>query len=115
MTGINFTGLDHSLFLVGAGNATDSILYISITQLLLTYHLWLIAITVVLLALFLYTKDLLLALTSMTVLAVNMYVIDHTDFEDVTKLLLKAVFILLILFVALYTITQRRTPSTYST
>jgi len=108
MLTLNYTGLDPSLFLVGVGNATDSILYINLLAGVLEYQVWLLVVTGVFLLWFVYTRNLILALITMIGLGVNMYVFQYTAFDDVTKLLMRGIFLLLIVFVAVFMLYDRR-------
>jgi len=108
MTVVNFTGLDQSLFLVGMANVTDSVLWVSISRALMAYQSWLFVLTAVLMVGFLYTRNLLLAVVTIIALAVNMYVFQYTGFDDVTLLTLRAVFLLLIAFVAVFQLYEVR-------
>lgn len=102
MITINYTGLNQSLFYVGVGNASDSVLWVSMVRAVLEYQAWLFVLTAVLMAGFLYTRNLTLCVVTIIALAVNMYVFQYTGFDDVTLFIVRAVFLLLIAFVAVF-------------
>jgi hypothetical protein len=107
MLTVNFTGMDQSLFLVGMANVTD-ILWVSMSRALMAYQSWLFVLTAVLMVGFLYTRNLLLAVVTIIALAVNMYVFQYSGFSAVTWLTLRAIFLLLIAFVAVFQLYEVR-------
>jgi len=111
MLWINYSASDPSLFLVGMANVTDSVLWVNLYRAIITYQAWLFVLTAVLMAGFLYTRNLLLAVVTMIALSVNMYVFQYTGYDDVTLLILRAVFLLLIAFVAVFMLYDRRKGS----
>jgi len=108
---INYSASDPSLFLVGMANVTDSVVWVTIVRAMMAYPSWLFVLTAVVMAGFLYTRNLLLAVVTMIALSVNMYVFQYTGYDDVTLLILRAVFLLLIAFVAVFMLYDRRERS----
>ena len=102
MITVNCTGIDQSLFLVGMANVTDSVLWVAMVRAIMAYQSWLFVLTAVLMVGFLYTRNLLLAVVTIIALSVNMYVFQYSGFSAVTLLTIRAVFLLLIAFVAVF-------------
>ena len=108
MTGINFTAGNTSLFFVGPEAIPDAWHYVGYQAMIHEYGWWLLIVMGVLLAAFLYTKHIVLAIMVMICCAVNIWWIEYADIPVVPMIFSRAIFILLIAFVLLFWIQARR-------
>ena len=108
MTGINFTASNVSLWIVGHSGTVGLTPYVGWQAVVHEYGWWLLVVMAVLLAAFIYTKHLVLALMVTITCGVNIWWIEYASIPDVPMLLARAVFVLLIAFVWLFWLQARR-------
>lgn len=108
MTTINFTANNTSLWYVGAEAIPEGVLWVGWQGVLHEYGWWLLIVTAVLLFLFVYTKNLVLAIMVTVALAVNVWWIEYSGWPTVPVIFLRAIFLLLIAFTWLYLLQARR-------
>lgn len=113
MISVNFSGLNESLLYVGVGNMT-SVLEVGMLTRVMLYEVWLLVITAVVLGVFFYTRELLLALMSIIILSVNMYVFQYMALSQTELLIIRCIFLLLIAGVAAFMLTGRRKSHEYT-
>lgn len=108
MTTINWTANNLSLWFVGSEGIPDPILWVGWQGVIHEYGWWLLIVMGVLLALFIYTKNLILAIMVTVTLVVNIWWIEYAAIPTVPMILTRAIFILLIAFVWLFLLQARR-------
>lgn len=110
MTGINMTGANVSVWLVGAETmpVPASYFYVGWQAAIHEYGWWLLIVMGVLFAAFLYQKHIVLGLMVMVTCAVNIWWIEYADIPAVPMILARCIFILLIVFCLLFWLQARR-------